>query len=238
MDGYRNVRSFVNYGIPISALKTNLNFSLSWNYSRIPGLLNGMEGFSDNAASGLGIVLSSNISEKIDFNISSMMTYNHTKSTLEKNSSNDYLNQRSGLQANITFWQGIVFSSDLSHQYYSGLSSEFTSNYLLWNMGLAKKFFSDQSGELKLSVYDLLKQNSSYTRTVTESYIQDSQNQVLGQYFMVTFTWKLKSFNGVEENRDRMMRPGMEFRPGEGGPPHGDGPPPQGMGSGIGPDSI
>jgi uncharacterized membrane protein len=49
-------------------------------------------------------------------------------------------------------------------------------------------------GELKLSVFDLLKQNKSISRNVTDSYIQDVQNQVLQQYFMLTFTYKLKTF--------------------------------------------
>jgi uncharacterized membrane protein len=60
-------------------------------------------------------------------------------------------------------------------------------------------------------VFDLLKQNQSITRTVTESYIQDVQNQVLQQYFMLTFTYSLKNFGTAKTNnnnsgsdRDRM----------------------------------
>ena len=45
-----------------------------------------------------------------------------------------------------------------------------------------------------MSVFDLLKQNQSITRTVTESYIQDTQSDVLQQYFMLTFTYNLKNF--------------------------------------------
>ena len=140
---------------------------------------------------------------------------------------------RSGFQANFIFWKGIVYSSDLTYQYYSGLSARYTDNFVLWNMGLAKKFFKDQSGELKFSAYDVLKQNSSYSRTVTESYVQDSQNMVLGQYFLVTFTYKLRNFKGGgEDNYERRMGPGMGY-------PRGDGPPP-GMrpGGGMRPDNF
>ena len=62
-------------------------------------------------------------------------------------------------------------------------------------------------GELKLSVFDLLKQNKSITGTVTESYVQDVRNQVLQQYFMLTFTYKLKTFGkGRVSNEDRENR--------------------------------
>lgn len=234
MDGSRNLRSFLNYGIPISAIKTNLNINLSWTYNRIPGMLNGREGFSNNNISGFGIVLSSNISEKIDFTVSSNSSYNHTVSTLEKNQTSEYFNQRTGIAANLIFWKGIVFNTDMSHQYYSGLSSKFSNNYLLWNLALAKKVFKDQSGEFKFSVYDILKQNTSYNRTVTESYIQDSQNRVLGQYFMFTFTYKLRNFKGTESGNQRMWEPGMGANPGY-GPPSGEGHPP-GLGPGMRPD--
>jgi hypothetical protein len=43
-------------------------------------------------------------------------------------------------------------------------------------------------------VFDLLKQNQSITRTVTEKDITDAQTQVLQQYFLLTFTYSLKNF--------------------------------------------
>ncbi len=80
-----------------------------------------------------------------------------------------------------------------------------------------------QAGEIKLSVFDLLKQNRSISRNVTASYIQDVDNQVLQQYFMLTFTYKLKTFGKGKPNDDNDR--GREFRrfggPGGGGPPFG-----------------
>jgi hypothetical protein len=60
-----------------------------------------------------------------------------------------------------------------------------------------KKFLANQKGELKLSVFDLLKQNQSISRNVTETYIEDIQNQVLQQYFMLTFTYNLRNFGAA-----------------------------------------
>ena len=57
-----------------------------------------------------------------------------------------------------------------------------------------KKFLKNQNGEIKLSVFDLLKQNRSITRNITESYTEDVQNQVLQQYFMLTFSYRLRNF--------------------------------------------
>ena len=107
---------------------------------------------------------------------------------------NKYLSQSAGVQLNLLSKKGWFIQNDLNHQRYSGLSDGFNQNYWLWNAGIGKKFLKKQQAELKLTVFDLLKQNQSITRTVTESYISDVQNQVLQQYFMLTFTYNLKNF--------------------------------------------
>jgi len=70
----------------------------------------------------------------------------------------------------------------------------FNQSYWLWNAAIGKKFLKNKTGELKLSVFDLLKQNQSIVRTVQENYVEDSQTKVLQQYFMLTFTYSLKNF--------------------------------------------
>jgi len=82
----------------------------------------------------------------------------------------------------------------LTNQSYTGLADGFNQSYWLWNLGAGKKFLKDQSGELKLTVFDLLKQNRSITRTITETYVEDVETDVLRQYFMLTFSYKLKNF--------------------------------------------
>ncbi len=78
-------------------------------------------------------------------------------------------------------------------------------------MGAGKKIFKKQQGELKLSVFDLLKQNRSIVRNVSDAYIEDVQSQVLRQYFLFTFTYNLRTF-GTAAGRG----PGSGFGTGRG----------------------
>jgi Tfp pilus assembly pilus retraction ATPase PilT len=78
-------------------------------------------------------------------------------------------------------------------------------------MGVGKKFMKEQKGELKLSVFDLLKQNQSIQRNITERGISDVQNVVLTQYFMLTFTYKLKNFGKAPATNNNQNR-GEEWR--------------------------
>ena len=228
LSGYYNLRSFATYGLPISSLKSNINVNANAGYVRTPGLINQQKNYANNISAGLGLVLSSNISENIDFTLSTTSNYNIVQNTLNTSSDSRFLNQTSRLALNYIFWKGIAFNTELNHQYYTGLSAGFNQNYLLWNMSLAKKLFKNRQGEVKLSVYDLLKQNNSIVPTVTETYTQYTQTNVLRQYFMLTFTYNLRFFKGGASMKDveSKDRDGGDF----GRPPHGGGGP---MGGGM-----
>lgn len=194
LDGYLSARSFFTYGLPLKFIKTNLNLNAGFTYSKIPGMINNVLNISKAYNYNLGAVLASNIIQYVDFTISYSGNINVVKNSLQPNLNNNYFTQTAGLQANLLSKKGWFIQNDLTNLHYSGLSAGFNQSYWLWNAAIGKKFLKDQSGELKLSVFDLLKQNRSITRNVTESYVEDVQNQVLQQYFMLTFSYKLKNF--------------------------------------------
>ncbi len=194
LDGYISARSFFTFGLPLKFIKSNLNFNAGLSYSKLPGLINDVSNISNNYNYNLGAVLASNISEYVDFTLSYSGNINVVKNTLQPNLNNNYFVQSAGITANLLTKKGQFFQNDLSNQYYKGLTDGFNQNYWLWNIAIGQKFLKKQAGELKLSVFDLLKQNRSITRNVTESYVEDVRNQVLQQYFMLTFSYKLKNF--------------------------------------------
>jgi hypothetical protein len=82
----------------------------------------------------------------------------------------------------------------------------------LWNVSAGKKFLSKQRGELKVTVFDLLKQNQSVSRTVDALYIEDVQTVVLQQYFMLTFTYSLRNFGKPAANNRAGVGGNSDFR--------------------------
>ncbi|MFQ5447539.1 MAG: outer membrane beta-barrel protein [Saprospiraceae bacterium] len=204
LDGYRNVRSFITYGLPLKRLKSNLNFNISWTYVRTPGLLDEELNYSSSNTAGIGATLSSNISDQIDFTLSTRSNLSRATNSLQTQGNSDYLIQNSRLRLNWIIFEGFVLRTDLNHQLYTGLSDDFNQNYWLWNFGIGKKLFKNERGELTLSVNDLLNQNRNITRSVTESYIEDTRTNNLQQYFMLTFTYNLRNFNsGKQPSRKR-----------------------------------
>ncbi|MEN0003491.1 MAG: TonB-dependent receptor [Bacteroidota bacterium] len=211
LDGYWNLRSFITYGLPVKAIKSNLNFNLSGNYVRQPGLIDQELNYSNNATYGLGVVLSSNISQNVDFTISSTSSYNTVTNTLNTDQNTNYFNQVSEAQLTLIFKGGWVVRTNLTNQLFSGFSETVDQNFWLWNASVGKKLFKNQRGELNISMFDILRQNTSIQRNITETYIEDIQTEVLQQYFMLNFVYQLRHFGTPkkrekEEERDRWRR--------------------------------
>ena len=199
LDGYFSLRSFINYTFPIKKIKTNLSLNVSGNYNNVPGLINTQINYAKTATGGLGIVLSSNISEKIDFTISSNSSYSNINNTLQSSSNTTYFSQNSKLKITLNPWKGLVLQSEYSNMYYTGLTSAFNQSISLWNAAIGYKFLKNKQAELRLTVCDLLNQNNSVARTNTDSYIQDSQTNVLNRYYMLTFTYNFKKYFAKKE---------------------------------------
>ncbi|GHA59562.1 hypothetical protein GCM10007389_09490 [Pontibacter akesuensis] len=198
MDGYWNVRSFFNYGQPLHFLSSNFNVNGSIGYTRIPGMIDEQVNYANNTNFRAGLNLSSNISEKVDFNMSTNSSYNIIENTLRTNQNNNYFSQNTNLRLNWIIWKGIVYRTELNHQYNPGLSSGVDESYALWNMSLGKKIFKNQQGEISLSVNDLLNQNVSVQRNVFSDYVEDVQSSVLQRFFMLTFSYNIRKFVGGE----------------------------------------
>ncbi|MCP2044495.1 outer membrane beta-barrel protein [Pontibacter sp. HSC-36F09] len=216
MDGYYNVRSFFNYGQPLNFISSNFNVNGSVGYSRIPGKIDGEVNYANNTNLGAGFNISSNISEKIDFTVSTFSSYNIVNNTLRTTQNNNFFNQNTSVRYNWILWKDLVYRTELNHQYNSGLSAGVDNSFLLWNMSLGKKIFKDKQGEISLSVNDLMNQNVSIRRNITESYVEDVQSTVLQRFFMLTFSYNIRSFKGAPTPEENMQRgPGMHRgRPG------------------------
>jgi uncharacterized membrane protein YgcG len=225
VDGSWNARTFLVYGKPVAPLKLNINLSTGFNYFRSPGLINNVSNFSNTYAVSQGLVLSSNLSENLDFTMSYSGNYNIVRNTIQPNLNNNYYTQGISGRVNWIFGKGFVLQTDINNQSYRGLGQGFNQNFTLWNASFGKKFLKKNAGELKLTVFDILKQNNSVSRNVTETYIQDVTSVVLTQYAMLTFTYTLRNFGKAPAPKQKKWREVEGGNFGPGGSPSGGGRP-------------
>ena len=232
LNGAYTARTFITYSLPLRAIKTNLNTNAGFTYNRLPAIINGGVNKATSYGINGGIVLGSNISENVDFTLSTNGTYSIVENTLQSSSNYNYYTQNSALRFNWIFAKNFVANTNLTHTFYSGLGSAYDQSYLLWNASLGYKFGKGKSWQADLYAFDILKQNRSISRTVSDAYIEDASTQVLQRYFMLKLTYTIRKFaaGASMPADDRGDRPGGEnggrrgFRGDRpGGPPPGGG---------------
>jgi hypothetical protein len=199
LNGNWNFRSFVNYGTPLLFIKSNMNFNAGFTYNRIPNLVNDLLQFNNTYNANAGVFIGSNISQKIDFRIGYQANYNIVKYSQNSLSNNNYYTGVANVGVNAMPWKGLNLQSDLNFNHYAGLNKDYNQNYALWNAAIGYKFLKNKSAEFKVQVFDILGVNNSISRTVTESYVQDSRTDVLDRYFMLQFTYKFNKFNSLSK---------------------------------------
>ncbi len=221
LNGYFTERAFITYSMPMGKLKSNLNLSGGFNFTHTPGQINNVINYADNYIPSGGLVISSNISEKLDFTLSYQANYNIVNNSVQSAANNNYYNHTAGFKINYILLKNIVLNTNITHNYYTAFSSTGDQSYFLWNAYVGYKLLKNQALEARITAFDLLNQNKSITRTVTETYIENDVTKVLKQYFMFQLTYTIRKFKGMiapdmngKPNEDRMMMHGHGGMPG------------------------
>ena len=138
------------------------------------------------------------IKDMLTLEPSYQMNINHADYSLN-NREEDFVNHTLSFQATSYWPNNFIIGSDMSYQKFGNVASQFDNSFLLWNASLGYKLLGDD-GILKVKVFDILDENVSTRRITGDDFIQDTQELVLEQYFMFTFTWKFSKFGGKDPN--------------------------------------
>ena len=228
LNGYWNVQGVISYGSPVKWLSSNVNFNFRTAYSSTPMIYNTQKSATNTLSYTGGIALGSNISEKLDFMFSYNFGYNIASNAKRAQNNNEYLNQVASGRVKWITWGGITLQADANYSKYTGVTDNFSEEFVILNASIGKKLFKNQRGEINVTVYDILNQNKNFARNVAENYIENVTSNVLSRYVGINLIYNLRSFgakgNNVPSGResggpDSLGRPPMG--PPMGGPPHG-----------------
>jgi hypothetical protein len=164
---------------------------------------------------GFGIVLSSNISEKIDFTLSTETGLSFSANNLNPDLDNQYLVQTSKIKYDWIMPYGFTFRTQLQHQQFAGLSEGLDNTVLLWTAGIGRQLFKNNRGEIQLSMFDILGQNNNIAQNFYDSYYEETNSNVLTRYAMLSFSYNIRKFRDSGETQEveespRGPRPGGE----------------------------
>jgi uncharacterized membrane protein YgcG len=252
LNGTYNLSAFFNYGFPLKRPKSNLNFMTNITYAQSQNLLavdsllaaagNYQHLYTKTTGLNETIKWTTNIKKNFDMNLSATSGYTINtvpglqqqvpvvdtagKSTTTQNAGgNNNLNSfTETIATDFTAYtnSGWLFAATFDYTYTYTNSKTYTVSAPILTPSIAKQLFKKKNGEIRLTVFDVLNQNTSVSKsTGALGATTYSRTNVLGRYAMLTFTWNLNNFAGSQQRRMPGMFPGM-FR-GGGGRPGGGG---------------
>ena len=203
-----NARFMTNQ--PLGSIKFTL-FSMSFaSYNNSNGFSNGEKNTSKRL--NLGETLGVNYrSDMFDVSARGNVSYNKVDNTLAGQQNQEYFNYGGNAQTTIYLPKDFIVESDINYSTNSGYADGFEQKELLWNASISKQIFKQKNGTLRFKIYDILKQKSDISRSVTSNYIRDTTTNTLTSYFMFHFVYRFNIFKGGSSSSggDSTERRGM-----------------------------
>ncbi|MGQ1785528.1 outer membrane beta-barrel protein [Saccharicrinis sp. GN24d3] len=191
LDGQYSLGMNGIYSLPIKKLKSKLNSRTGISYNRTPNILNGVKNNSSRISLSQSFTMASNIHEKIDFTLTSRTNYSFVENNISTSSQSGTFSQRTGINLYYNFYKKFIFKSNTSQSFTGAYGSLKSKNRWFVNLGLSKKLFADNQGEISFSMYDLANDQSDVTRDVSDLYISESYNPTLNKFYMLSFSYSL-----------------------------------------------
>ncbi|WP_241331267.1 TonB-dependent receptor [Chryseobacterium arthrosphaerae] len=140
--------------------------------------------------------LSFEIKDKFTIKPSYRLGYNFSKYSNSDISNINTANQSLKLElTNYLFNSSLVFGNDFEYNTNSNIAPGFKKDFYFWNTSLGYSFYKKQL-TAKVKIYDVLNQNQSVSRNITNTYFEDREELILKRYIMFSLSLKLNKFNG------------------------------------------
>jgi hypothetical protein len=191
----------VSYARTISYLTDNQDASLV-NNSAAAGF---DKGINNNTTLTQMLFFRYNPSENFELNPGVRYNYNWTSSTLPDFASPNTQKIVPNIIGSVNITPTTIFGADVSKEFNKGYRSNV--NPFIINSYIEQRFLKDQRATVRLQGFDLLDQQTNINRTVGEI-LRDSQTNRLARYFMLTFTFKLQKFSGINPMQNQNQFPG------------------------------
>ena len=148
-----------------------------------------------------------------EFEPNGAINYTFGRNELQSSGNQDTWNFSYGFNTTAQLPWGMQLTTNLNMTSRRGYSdASMNTNELIWNAQIAQSFLKGKPLSVRLEFYDILKQQSSFTRTLNAMMRSDSESNAINSYVMLRVNYRLNLF-GTKE-----MRQGMR------GGPDGDGP--------------
>lgn len=203
-DNYIQTRSFLNKGNQDKIVaKINVNkkipsLNIRYNF-KTKGLYNTAKSIIQSELNDviskeylLGLSIENNKKRIFDFKTGANYSVNRTNFSVLEDLDREFIKQHYFLKLDYDFTKKLNFNTQFDYYLYT--DSNFKSNQKIpfWNVSVSYALTKSNNGIIKLVLIDILDKNIDIIRKSTINYFEETTNQTLGRYFILSLTVHLK----------------------------------------------
>ena len=206
----------------------NINSITNLNYQHMVGFVS-LDTMSESDKS---VTKSATINERLaasyrnewfEFELNGSLRYTHSRNDLQSSNNLDTWQFSYGAMLGITAPWGTALTTNINMQSRRGYNdTSMNTNELIWNAQVSQSFLKGKPLTVMLQIYDILRQQSTFSRSVTAMGRTDTEYNSINSYGMLHVVYRLNLFGGKHAQQGG---PGGPGGPGGFGRPGGPGRP-------------
>lgn len=194
VEGDYQLSAFLSYGFPFWSRHGNGSINLHGNYAHQNGFLNGEPNSTNTSGAGGDIQMNYHPAEKVFFNANASLNYNANEYSLSPDQKTSVLVQNYVLDCSYELPGAVTISSYYTWQQTGAQGSLPAHAISYWNAACYKSIFRNHSGQIRLSVFNLLNGASNVSQSAGPNFISTSRSNIVGRLWLVSFVWHFRKF--------------------------------------------
>ncbi|HYF30518.1 MAG TPA: outer membrane beta-barrel family protein [Chitinophagaceae bacterium] len=190
VDGNYNFNLWMGYWFQIKKLNLHMGFNGGGFIGKFNNFVNDRKNVNDNSNFNIRMDIWHEKENKYSFRIAPGVTRNRSKSSLRPDIVTKYWTSESDIEGTVQLPWKLELNSVATFQFRQKTSVfDRDLNTIRWNAYLGKKFWKNNAGEVRLSVFDILNQNLGFQRNATSNFISENTYNTIRRYWLISFTW-------------------------------------------------
>ncbi len=205
INGNWSLSGVVGGNIALKNKKYTINTFTRANYQNIVGYISSDEATTDSDKNttkrlSLGERLRGTYrNDWWEISLNGSLDYTHSRNSYQSSNNMDTYQFSYGASTNINLPWNMSISTDLSQNSRRGYTDDsMNRDELIWNAQISQSFLKGNAATVSVQFYDILKNQSNISRTISAAMRQDTEYNAIYSYCMVHFVYRLNLFGGKQ----------------------------------------
>jgi hypothetical protein len=178
-------------GFPVKKINSRFNVSANTQQQFGVNIINDVQsGIWQNTISST-LRYNYQYKEALTIDLSGTFSRNATEYEFNKANNQLFFNNSYEAKTSLTFLKNYQLTSSFEYLIYNSVNTNFNQEVELLDISVSRFILKNKSGEIKLSVANLLNNNIGISQDASVNYVERSVYNNLGRYFMCTFIYSL-----------------------------------------------